>query len=163
MTTMKKTIFYLSACLAALFIIQACGPSEAELQQREQARLDSLERVRMQRVEQARLDSLAMVQRQLEEQRRAEEERRTINFDENGPFTVQVGSWRSEEKAEELVALWKRRGFEGAYYSIYGTEETGDVWFRVRLGRVADRGEAEKLKALVAEDYNERGWIDSRP
>jgi cell division septation protein DedD len=160
---MKKTLLYLTFCMAGILLIQACGPSEAELQQREQARLDSLECVRMQRVEQARIDSMAMVQRQLEEERRFEEERRTINYASDGPFTVQVGSWRSESKAQELVATWKNRGFENAYFTKFGTEETGDVWFRVRLGRVSDRNEAEKLQALVKEDYNVASWVDSRP
>lgn len=157
---MKKFLTYFLFSLAGLLIIQACGPSEEELRQKEQARLDSLERVRMQRLEQARLDSLAA--RRLEAERRVEEDRRTITFDENGRFTVQVGAWRSESKAEELAGLWKRRGFEGAFVVQYGDENTGDIWFRVRLGRLPDRAEAEKLQALVLEDYNEKSWIDSR-
>jgi len=160
---MKKTLLYLIFCMAGFLLIQACGPSEDNLQQREQPSPDSVDLERMQRVEQARIDSMAMVQRQLDEERRLEEERRIINYTSDGPFTVQVGSWRSEAKAQELVAAWQKRGFENAYLTKFGSDESGDVWFRVRLGRVSNQTEAKKLQALVKEDYNASSWVDSKP
>jgi cell division protein FtsN len=159
---MKHLMKYVLVGISAVFLIQACGPNEAELQQREQARLDSLERVRLERVQQSRLDSIAVAQRLEAEAISQEEARRTIQYQANGRFTVQVGSWRSQTFANEQLELWKRRGFVNAYIVEFGNEEVGDVWFRVRLGRVASRDEALKLQDLVVEDYNiAAAWISS--
>ena len=148
--------------LSILFIvlIQACGPTEEELRQREQARLDSLQRVQLEQIEQARMDSVNIAQQQAEQQALAEAERRNITYSTDGPLSVQVGSWRSEEKANEMIEKWKSNGFENAYSVKFGSEESGDVWFRVRLGNVASIAEAEKLQALVKEDFEMDSWID---
>lgn len=157
---MKNLLTVGLSLFALVLVVQACGPSEEELRQREQARLDSLERVQMQRLEQARIDSIAQAQRALEEARRLEEERRTIAYDDMGAFSVQIGSWRSEEKAAEMVDYWKSHGFSHSYYVKFGSEETGDVWFRVRLGNVATLDEAHKLQSLVREDHDRTTWVD---
>jgi hypothetical protein len=137
-----------------------CGPSEEELRRQEQARQDSLEQVRQQRLEQQRLDSLEQArQDSLEAVRLEEAERRRIEFDENGPFAVQVEAWRSEDKAQAQVSKWQERGYENAYVVKHGNEERGDVWFRVRLGRFATMEMAEKFQALLREDYNAQSWI----
>lgn len=158
---MKTNKGLILIALAAIIAVQACGPSEEELQQREQARLDSLNQVRVQQMEQARMDSLSAVQRQQEEEARAAAELRTINYVSDGAFSVQVGSWRSETKANEHVAMWKSRGFENAYSVKFGNEATGNVWFRVRLGNVASVAEAEKLMLVLMEDHQTESWIDN--
>ncbi|MCH8524340.1 MAG: SPOR domain-containing protein [Balneolales bacterium] len=158
---MKQFTKFFLAGLVGILLVQACGPTEQELQQREQARLDSLERVRVMQLDQARADSLAMVQRQaqMEEQRIQEEEERAVQFVRNGAFTVQVGSWRSRVTADAQLAHWKSRGYEHAYVVQYGDEEVGDIWFRVRLGQVADRDEAEKLQQEVMREHRADSWI----
>lgn len=156
---MKQFKVILSLTLVAVFLVSACGPTEEELRQREQARLDSLERVRVEQAERARMDSVSQADRAREAAERAEAERRTINYDANGAFAVQVGSWRSESKATEMVATWKSRGFENAYYVQYGTEATGDIWFRVRLGNVATLDEAARLQLVVREDFGAASWV----
>lgn len=153
-----KRIIGLSVLVVML--IQACGPTEEELRQREQAKLDSLQRVQMEQLEQARMDSIRIAQQQAEQQALAEAERRNVAYVSDGAFSVQVGSWRSEEKANEMVEKWKSNGFEHAYSVMFGSEETGDVWFRVRLGNVATIADAEKLQALVKDDYEMNSWID---
>lgn len=158
---MKMNKGLILIALAAIAAVQACGPTEEELQQREQARLDSLNQVRVQQMEQARMDSLATVQRQQEEEARAAAELRTINYVSDGALSVQVGSWRSEAKANEHVAMWKSRGFENAYSVKFGNESTGDVWFRVRLGNVASVAEAERLMLVLMEDHQTQSWIDN--
>jgi septal ring-binding cell division protein DamX len=158
---MKINQVILLFTLSVVMLIQACGPSEEELRQREQARLDSLERVRMEQLEQARLDSAAVVQQQLEAEARAAAELRAINYAPNGKISVQVGSWRSESKAAELVQLWKSRGFDQAYYVQFGDESTGEVWFRVRMGNVPTIQEAEKLKIVLLTDHQTTSWIDN--
>lgn len=158
---MKQFTKIFLAGLVGILLVQACGPSEQEIQQREQARLDSLERVRVLQLEQARADSLAMVQRQaqMEEQRRQEEAERAVQFVRNGAFAVQVGSWRSQETANAQASRWRERGYEHAYVDQFGDEEVGNIWFRVRLGRVADRDEADKLQQEVLREYQTESWI----
>lgn len=159
---MKQLISYILVGFGAVLLIQACGPSEAELQQREQVRRDSLERVRLERVQQARMDSIALAQRMVTEtQTVTEEDRRTVTYTENGRYTVQAGSWRSETFANNQLEVWKNRGFTNAFVTKFGNETSGDVWFRVRLGRVANHAEAVKLQDLVVRDYNANAWIDS--
>lgn len=153
-----KNIIGLS--IAVVIMLQACGPTEEELRQREQARLDSLARVQVEQVERARLDSMAIAQRQFEEERLAHEERRQITYASDGAFSVQTGSWRSQGKANQLVEQWKSNGFEHAYAVQFGSEETGDVWFRVRLGNVPTLADAEKLQLLVKTDFDADSWID---
>lgn len=159
-----KYIIHLFTGVLAIFLINACGPSEEELQREEQARQDSLEQAREQQREEIRQDSLekaradSIEQAQEEEQ---EEEEEAIVFDEDGNFSLQVESWRSEDRAEQNVSAWKERGFDNAYVVKYGDEERGDVWFRVRLGRAADREAAEKAGELLADEYNVDYWISN--
>jgi cell division septation protein DedD len=159
---MKQLMKYVLVGVSAVFLIQACGPNEAELQKREQARLDSLERASLQRIQQSRMDSIAVAQRLELEATSMEEDRRTIQYQANGRFTVQVGSWRSQTFANNQLELWRSRGFVNAYIVEFGNEEVGEVWFRIRLGRVASRNDAVKLQDLVIQDYNIAGaWISS--
>jgi cell division protein FtsN len=157
---MKTLTRYIVLGLVSVFLVQACGPSEEELRQREQARLDSLERVRMMQIEQTRIDSLTRVQRQAQEaERQREQEKPTYTFSNDGNFAVQVGSWRAVETAEKELEIWKGRGFENAYSVRFGEEELGDIWFRVRLGRMPSREDAELLQAELLSEYNAASWI----
>lgn len=157
---MKTFTRYLLLGILSVFIVQGCGPSEEELRQREQARLDSLERVRMMQIEQARIDSLSRVQREAREAERVQEQKKTdYTFTSDGRFSVQVGSWRAHETATRQVALWKERGFEDAYVVRFGEEELGDIWFRVRLGRMPTREDAELLQAELLKEFNSTSWI----
>lgn len=157
---MKQVIIYLITAALAISMFTGCGPSEEEVQQREQARQDSLEQMRQQRlaeqrqdsIEQARQDSIAAAKKE-------EEERNRIEFDSDGSFAVQVEAWRSEEKAEAQVQKWIDRGYENAYVVKHGNEDTGDVWFRVRLGHLGTKEMAEKLRNKLQEEYNEPSWI----
>jgi septal ring-binding cell division protein DamX len=176
---MKKILIYVITAGLAISILQSCGPSEEELRQQaeaeRQARQDSLERVwqaeieQMQRdsIEQARQDSIALAEQSALEASLDEEEELQmaeapqIEFRENGNFTVQVRSWRSEDKAEEHADMWRDRGFEHVYTEKYGDEEIGDVWFRVRLGKIATHDMAKRLQEKIREEYNTDSWIGS--
>lgn len=100
-----------------------------------------------------RLDKTA-----LRQQKKRERERNQIEFDSNGAFAVQVEAWRSRDKAQAQVQKWVERGYENAYVVKMGNEETGDIWFRVRLGRVASKAMAKKLEAKVMNNHNEEAW-----
>lgn len=157
---MKTALGYLIVAGLAILLIQGCGPSEEELREQERARQqavqDSLqlvyeaqmEQMRQDSIEQARLDSIA-----------AAEARRTFEYSETGRFAVQIESWRSEAKAQAQANRWKERGFENTFVVKYGDEDSGDVWYRVRVGRFDTREMAENMTYALKEDYGQDSWI----
>lgn len=155
---MKKLSIYTLLLAVALLSIQACGPSEEERRAAEQARLDSLRQVEEQRIaeqmEEARQDSIARAQ---EQQRQKEEA--GPQFAENGEYAVQVGAFRSEVKAEKYLSNWDERDYANAYVVKVGEEETGDVWFRLRVGFFDSKDEAEKLGQELSEEINSGYWV----
>jgi septal ring-binding cell division protein DamX len=157
---MKTALGYLIVAGLAILLIQGCGPSEEELREQERARQqavqDSLqlvyeaqmEQMRQDSIEQARLDSIA-----------AAEAKRTFEYSDTGRFAVQIESWRSEAKAQAQANRWKERGFENTFVVKYGDEDSGDVWYRVRIGRFDTREMAENMTSALREDYGQDSWI----
>ncbi len=159
---MRQFLVFAITAVTLISLISACGPSEEEIQRREQARQDSLEQVRQQRMQQQRMDSIAQVrQDSIDAAQKKQEERRQISFNTTGNFSIQVEAWRSQEKAQAQVDKWKERGFENAYVVKYGTEETGNIWFRVRLGLTDTKEKAEQLGQNLQEEYNTEFWISN--
>lgn len=157
---MRQLLVFAITAVTLISLMSACGPSEEEIQQREQARQDSLEQVRQQRMEKQRMDSIAQArQDSIEAAKKKQEERRQMSFNTTGNFSLQVEAWRSQEKAQEQVNKWKARGFENAYVVKYGKEETGNIWFRVRLGLTDTRKKAEQLGQNLQEEYDTEYWI----
>ena len=135
----------------------SCGESEEDRMAREQARIDSL-RVAEQAALEARMqaveDSLAAV----EAARLAEEVAKTsYTFDESGLYTIQIGSWRSETKANQIAARWARR-VTAAYVDQSGDETTGDVWFRVRVGYFPTMQDAQNFGNEMGLNF----WVTTR-
>lgn len=159
---MKQVVIYFITAALAISMFNACGPSEEEIERREQARQDSLEQVRQQRLAEQRQDSIEQARQDSIAAAKEREERNRIEFDSDGSFSVQVEAWRSEEKAEAQVQKWVDRGYENAYVVKHGNEDTGDVWFRVRLGYLATKDMAEKLRNKLKEEYGEPSWISTR-
>lgn len=144
--------------LALIIAVQACGPSEEERRAAEQARLDSLRQVEEQRIAemmQAREDSIA----QAEEEERIAEEEAKPQFAEDGTYAVQVGAFRSEESANDYKADLTDREFPHVYIVKFGEEETGDIWFRLRVGFFAEKEEAEELGKELGEELNTGYWV----
>lgn len=159
---MRSLLIFTIAAFISISLLNACGPSEEEIRQREQARQDSLEQVRQQQLEQQRMDSIAQArQDSIEAVRQKEKERRQISFNTTGNFALQVEAWRSQEKAQAQVDKWKERGFENAYVVKHGNEATGDVWFRVRLGKTDTKEQAQELGNSLKEGYGAEFWIGS--
>ena len=135
----------------------SCGESEADRMAREQARIDSL-RIAEQAALEARMkaveDSLAAV----EAAQLAEEVAKTsYTFDETGLYTIQIGSWRSETKANQIAARWERR-VTAAYVDQTGDETTGDVWFRVRVGYFPTMQDAQNFGTEMGLNF----WVTTR-
>jgi cell division protein FtsN len=153
---MRHLIIYVAVGAISIGLLNACGPSEEEIQRREQARQDSLEQVRQQQLEQQRRDS---IEKARQDSIRREKERNHIEFVDKGPYAVQLEAWRSEVKAKNQANVWKERGYEGAYVLKGGNEETGNVWFRVRLGYLETKEMAEKLQDKLRRKHNKDSWI----
>ncbi|MGK7371343.1 MAG: SPOR domain-containing protein [Candidatus Halalkalibacterium sp. M3_1C_030] len=157
---MRQLLVFTITAITLISLMSACGPSEEEIQRREQARQDSLEQVRQQRMEQQRMDSIAQArQDSIAAAKKKKEERRQMSFNTTGDFSLQVEAWRSQDKAQAQVQKWKDRGFENAYVVKYGQEETGNIWFRVRLGLTDTREKAEQLGQNLKEEYDTEYWI----
>ena len=171
---MKRWISFLVIAATAIAAMNACGPSEEELERRRQARQDSLEQVRQDSIEQARRDSIAQARADSIEaarQRALEAERNRIEYDAEGNIALQVEAWRSlcersdgdsdswSGKAAQRLKTWKNRGYENAYVVKFGEEATGNIWYRIRLGRFSSSEMANKLARKLREEYNTKVWI----
>ncbi|MDX1442395.1 MAG: SPOR domain-containing protein [Gammaproteobacteria bacterium] len=73
------------------------------------------------------------------------------------PWTVQVGSFSSEENAEGLVKRLKSLGYSDAFVSRYN--DGSMIHYRVRVGGYADRDAA----AARAEEIRSRSGEPARP
>lgn len=155
---MKKLSIYTLLLAVALVSIQACGPSEEERRAAEQARLDSLRQVEEQRIAemmQAREDSIARAE-QLQQQ---EEEEQGPQFAEDGNYVVQVGAFRSEQKANSYKNAWSDRNYPSVYVVKIGEEETGDIWFRLRVGFFGSKADAEEFGKKLGSEINTGYWV----
>jgi cell division protein FtsN len=157
---MKTTILYILTVILSILILHGCGPSDEELREQERARQlavqDSLQLVYEQQMEQMRQDGI-------EQERLAaiadEEARARIEYVADGPYTLQVESWRSKAKAEARAQQWKEMGFENTYVREFGSDEAGDLWYRVRIGRFATSEHANNLKEQLREEFETDSWV----
>lgn len=172
---MKQIIIILFTSFFLLSLFNACGPSEEEVRQQEQARQDSLKRAQQQQQTQQQQDTMSQSMQQdtdtatasgessAKAKQDTEEEKKKetpkYNFNENGSLAIQVEAWRSREKAEAQVSKWVNRGFDNAYVVMHGNKDSGDIWFRVRLGRAATKDAAEQIGTNIQETYNTPYWI----
>ena len=61
-------------------------------------------------------------------------------------YWIQTGSYKSQSKAEDLVALLEGKGLGSRVFSY---ASNGDTFYRVRVGPYINKGEAGKFLALV--------------
>lgn len=157
---MKTTFIYLITGAIAVMILHGCGPSEEELREQERARQqainDSLALVYEAQLEQMRLDSLEQVRQDSIEEAEAKP---NIVYSETGHFVVQIEAWRSESKAERQANTWKNKGYENVFITQLGSIESGDLWYRVRIGRFDTRDMARNLQQQLQEDYGLESWV----
>ncbi len=151
-----KTTYILPIALFSLLILTQCGQPSGEAEPTpeqqaalEQARQDSLQEV-------ARIEEAA---RQEALRQQIEAERTTLSYAEDGMYVVQLSAWRSAEKAETMQSYWVDAGFENASVIEVGDESTGEIWYRVRLGRFETERDASKAVTLLMDDYSTEGWV----
>jgi cell division protein FtsN len=142
--------------LILLFTLTQCDqpandpePTAEQQAAAEQARQDSLQEV-------ARAEEAA---RQEALRQQVEAERTTLNYDDEGMYVVQLSAWRSADKAQTMQSYWVDAGFENASVIEVGDESTGEIWYRVRLGRFANEQEADKAVTLLMDDHSTEGWV----
>lgn len=146
------------------FSLAACGESEEERQARLQAYQDSLRAVEQAKVAemmaqmQDSIDAAEAEEMPMEE----EPESTSTGLVEDGNFVVQVGAWRSEEKAQSFVNKWADRNYPNAYVVKIGDEATGDVWFRVRVGDFNTKSEAENFGVELSSEINSGYWVATK-
>jgi septal ring-binding cell division protein DamX len=153
-------------CVPALLIVMlltSCGPSEEEQRQAELARQDSIAQAQkdsMQQLQQQRRDSLAQARSEsMDDNGDSAANLSNVTFSPSGSFSVQVEAWRSQNKAQERADQWKERGFNNASVVMYGKKATGNIWYRVRLGRVQSRPDAQRLQEQLNQEYQAQSWI----
>lgn len=170
---MKKNIYYLCLSVLCLSMLQACSTKKKPKVQANTS------------ISNARQDSLAIAQAKKEAT--ADEEKvqtkvkpsekkslsastpkksqhpqsASIVFNSDGSYAIQVSSWRSHHFAQKRKDLWIKRGYKDAYIEKYGDKKTGNIWFRVRLGRVSSRAQAQKEQKLIEQKYNSASWVSS--
>lgn len=66
-----------------------------------------------------------------------------------GRYTVQVGSYPTEEDAKARVAALRAMGFPYAYFSTKTFRDVKDTWYRVWLGYFPDDASAKKSGELL--------------
>ncbi len=160
---MKKISLFTLLLAVTFMTFTACGESEAERQAREQARLDSLRLVEQQKVA-AMMAELEddNTTGNTEEESVMEEETHSSSISESGSYVVQVGAWRSEEKAQSFVNKWSDRNYPSSYVIKTGNEATGDVWFRVRIGNFETRDGAKEFGTTIASEINSGFWVTNK-
>lgn len=161
---MKNVHIFSLTLVMLLFSLASCGESEEEKQARLQAYQDSLRAV-----EQAKVaEMMAQMQDSIEaaeaEEMPVEEETTSSSpsLVEDGAFVVQVGAWRSEDKAQMFVNQWADRNYPNAYVVKIGDEATGDIWFRVRVGDFNAKADAESFGAELSSEINSGYWVATK-
>jgi cell division septation protein DedD len=71
-----------------------------------------------------------------------------------GGFAIQVGAFATESTAAQLASELKRRGFPG-----YVAEEGTGARFKVRVGPLASRSEAEQVSKRLESQHRLPTWI----
>jgi cell division septation protein DedD len=72
----------------------------------------------------------------------------------SGGYSIQVGAFGSEATARQLASELGKRG-----YKAYVTREGGDVRFKVRVGPIASRSEAEQTATRLKTEHHLPTWI----
>lgn len=162
---MKNFSLYTVLLAVTFMTFTACGESEAEKQARLQAKLDSARVAEQQKIDammQAYQDSVNAANPDGMEDSEEESTAMSSSISESGSYVVQVGAWRSEDKAQSFVDKWSDRSYPSSYVVKTGNEETGDIWFRVRVGNFETRDAAEKFGASLAAEINSGYWVANK-
>jgi cell division septation protein DedD len=162
---MKNLSLYTVLLAVTFMTFTACGESEAEKQAKLQAKLDSARIAEQQKIAemmQAYEDSVNAANPDTMEDSEEMYTPMSGSISESGSYVVQVGAWRSEDKAQSFVDQWSDRNYPSSYVVKTGDEETGDIWFRVRVGNFETRDAAKEFGASLAAEINSGYWVANK-
>lgn len=80
-------------------------------------------------------------------------------FTPSGDYALQVSAWRSQWKAQEELKKWRERGYDQAYLMKAGNEETGNIWYRVRLGHLQTQSDGKQVGREISNKYDVSFWV----
>ena len=76
-----------------------------------------------------------------------------------GRYTVQIGAFRSEQRAIEAMTKYNSMGYD-AYMEKTTVGGTDRAWYRVRIGRFQRISEAEKVSRELNAKGDVKTWVD---
>lgn len=85
----------------------------------------------------------------------------SVVVDENGNFTIQISSWRSNTKAEHEAERFRNAGY-AAYVQRAYLPSQGGVWYRVRVGQFSVKTEAEHQARDLEVQLEAGYWITQK-
>ncbi|MEK7726946.1 MAG: SPOR domain-containing protein [candidate division KSB1 bacterium] len=85
----------------------------------------------------------------------------SVVVDESGSFTVQISSWRSNVKAENVAERFRSAGYAAYVQRVY-LPSLGGVWYRVRVGQFKARAEAERQARDLEVQLDSGYWITQK-
>lgn len=162
---MKKISEILFLAIIAGLLIAGCNkqnqqqPAANTMSQADQARQDSIAKAQAEAQAKATAAKMAQDSTQNAKADSAAKAMNRPQFVSDGNYSIQVGAWRSEDTANKQLKMWKGRGFPHAYVVQIGSDSTGDVWFRVRLGLMSTRANAEQEVQTLGSKYNAPAWV----
>ena len=77
-------------------------------------------------------------------------------------YTVQVAAWKSFSEAESMASRLKQQGYK-AYIQRVQFPDTGEIWYRVRIGSYESAAAARTLKNQIENLSllrNQNVWVD---
>jgi len=162
MRNLNASLFILM--LTMLFTIVSCGNNAEKEALAIKMKQDSIRQVEQTARIKARADSLAQVMeedKRLMKQEPIQPSRNEFDLllgDESGSSVIQVEAWRSQEHATERLKFWKTEGYENAFVVKTGNENTGNIWYRIRLMK-ARPDQVEGILTRLNDTYKVKTWV----
>lgn len=153
------------SALLLFFTIISCGNNAEKEALSMQMKQDSIRQAEQTERIKARADSLAQVMEaeRAVAQNDAKQQNTSSEFDllqgdDSGSMSIQVEAWRSEDQATKRLNFWKSEGYINAYAVKTGNENTGDIWYRIRLMK-ARPDQVDGIIARLNDMYKVKTWV----
>ena len=163
MRNLNASLFILMSTM--LFTVVSCGNNAEKEALAIKMEQDSIRQVEQTARIKARADSLAQVMeqenrlmQQTEPQQPTSSEFDLLLGDDSGSSVIQVEAWRSQEHATKRLKFWKSEGYENAFVVETGNENTGNIWYRIRLMK-ARPDQVEGILTRLNDTYKVKTWV----
>ncbi|TVR17594.1 MAG: DUF4296 domain-containing protein [Balneolaceae bacterium] len=82
-----------------------------------------------------------------------------LHFSADGAYAIQVRSEQNFSLTERIKEQWIEKGFEYTYLQEFEEPESGETWYRIRLGNVSTFREAEQIQQAILNQFDVEVWI----